>query len=238
MRYCVILLLLCSAVIAKAQVPGYMGKRFSVFAQGYMFPAIFVANTRSELIYNNETYQTYNPLAFTARPQVTVEYLIKKDFAMGLSYNQFAMGTAKQLEDPNDPGSYIYNADVVRGQSIGLHFKFYRPNTLAAVAPLGMYCTGSIYYSIFNTYDDRKSTKKQLAKDLGRPVLAVEFGRQSMIAKRVLLKTGIEVGCAVTAFNLSESMDDQEEDASWLAQKSVFGYYVFNFNVGVGYLVF
>lgn len=154
---------LLGAHILQAQVPGFMGKRFTVFAEPNFTPAIFVMNENNVVSVGAgglARAEKNNLLALNYRPQVTIEYLLKRDLAFGLSYSMLRIGTTRQYETPTstpDFPSYLIDYDVVKGRGVGVHLKFYNFRQSSSIAPIGFYTTVSAYLTQTNTYDDKKS---------------------------------------------------------------------------------
>jgi hypothetical protein len=221
-----------------------MGKRFSIFLEGNPTPALFVQNSNNQVIVSPggddaRTYDT-NPFAFTFRPQVTLEYLLSRDISMGMSYSKISVGTIRAYQIDED-SPYIVNQDVVKGQSIGIHLKMYKFSRSSSIPPIGFYHMLSVYLTQTNTYDTKKSSMKQFKNDFVYPVGTIGFGRQTMIAKNLILKTGVEIGWAFVPTNfISETVDDWtiQEYAGYNVHQSLAGHYIFSLNVAIGYTLF
>jgi hypothetical protein len=244
MRNALLLTMLLSSS-AIAQVPGFLGKRFSIFLEGNPTPALFVQNSNNEVIVNpggdDARTNSTNRFAFNFRPQVTAEYLLGRDVSLGLSYSQISIGTTRAYQINEDQYPYLINYDVVRGRSLGLHLKMYRFGSSASIAPIGFYSTIAVYMTQTNTYDTKKSKVKQFKNDFTYPVATLALGRQTMIAKNLLLKTGIEIGWAFVPINfMSEAEQDWtiQEYAGYNVHQSLVGHYIFNLNVALGYTLF
>lgn len=248
MKFRYALVFIIGAFAAEAQVPGFLGKRFMVFLDANPTPALFVQNINNVVTANlgdHPRTELVNRFAFNIRPQVTAEYLVFQNFGVGISYSRLMMGTNRAYYDrPQLPGEdidFLTDLDVVKGQAAGIHFKFYQFNSSASIPPIGYYQTLSVYFTQTNTYDDKKSTAKQFKNDFTYPVLSLSLGRQSMIAKNLLLKTGVEFGWALVPNNFiseGENSWDAQEYSGYNVHRSLFGYYCFNINIGLGYVVF
>jgi hypothetical protein len=248
MKYCLWFVVMVAGSNISAQVPGFMGKRFSFFIEANPTPALFVQNSNNAVVANPGGDQSLpakeNRFAFNVRPQLTFEYLVHRDVSIGLSYSRISIGTARAYLLPGQDAEnheYNLNPDVVKGQAMGLHFKFYKFNRSASIAPIGYYQTLSIYGTQTNTYDSKKSKVKQFKNDFVYPVASLGIGRQAMIAKNLILKTGVEIGWAFVPFNfLKETADDWtvQEYSGYNVHRSLFGHYVFNINIAVGYIPF
>jgi hypothetical protein len=246
-RYTIVFTFCVLAV--KAQVPGFLGKRFIVFLDANPTPALFVQNVNNAVVMapggEEARISRVNRFAFNVRPQVTAEYLVFQNFSLGISYSRLMIGTTRAYYDrprlPDENIDFLTEYDAVKGQAAGIHLKFYQFNSSASIPPIGYYQTLSVYFTQTNTYDDKKSTAKQFKDDFTYPVLSLSFGRQSMIARNLLLKTGVELGWAFVPSNfISEGKEnwDAQEYSGYSVHRSLFGYYCFNINIGLGYVVF
>lgn len=244
MRIYYLWVILISVTAANAQVPGYMGKRFSLFVEGNPTPALLVQNANNQVVINpggdDARTDDVNRFAFNFRPQVTLEYLLGRNVSLGVSYSRLAVGTTRAFQNV-DEGTYLINQDVVRGQSMGLHLKHFNFRRSASIAPIGFYHTFSAYLTQTNTYDTKESKVKQFREDFIYPVATLGVGRQYMVARNLILKTGIEMGWAFVPTNfLFETEDDWniQEYAGYNVHQSLAGYYIFSFNVAIGYTLF
>jgi len=248
-------------IVCQGQVPGFMGKRFILFADANPTPALFVQNMNNSVIGAREgtgggdgiipivgsgtQTDRSNWFAMNVRPQVTAEYLFARRFSLGVSYSQIMVGTVHGYYDGPMPtkesgeqNQYLRDLDVLKGQATGIHLKMYFGGL---IAPMGSYQTLSLYLTKTNTYDNKKATVKQFRDDFSYPVVTYSVGRQSMIVKNLLLKTGVEIGWAFVPgnFMFEDSYDWNAQDYSgYSAHRSLFGYYLFNINVGLGYVLF
>ncbi|WP_160143993.1 hypothetical protein [Chryseolinea soli] len=233
------LLLLLFFGVAKAQVPGYMGRRFTIFLEANPTPAFLVSNANNAAIWDIGAKKV-SRFAFNFRPQVSLEYLLGRDFSLGFSYGRIQIGTDREYEKVED-GPRFKDYDVLRGQTAGIHFKFYDFKRSSSLAPIGYYRTISLYVTQTNTYDTKKSTVKQFKNDFVYPVISFSGGRQTMLAKGLILKTGVELGyCAVPMNWFVESGNEQtvQEYAGYQVHENLFLHYLFNINVALGYTPF
>lgn len=250
------------AMVCQAQVPGFMGKRFMVWADINPTPALFVQNVNNSVVGAREVSSTggqslaivgsgtqtdkSNWLAMNVRPQINAEYLFARRYSVGVSYSRIAVGTIHGYLDgpPSDQpdtyakDKYLRDLDVLKGTATGIHLKMYFGGL---IAPMGSYQTLALYLTKTNTYDNKKAAAKQFRNDFSYPVLTYSLGRQSMIAKNLLLKTGVEFGWAFVPVNfIFEDSDDWtvQDYSGYNAHRSLFGAYLFNINVGLGYVLF
>lgn len=245
MRLSLLFIILLFSIAVHAQVPGFMGKRFSIFLEANPTPALFVQNANNQVVLNpggdDARTDDVNRFAFNFRPQLTAEYLVHRDFSVGVSYSLLRVGTVKGYKtDPADT-EFTVDQDVVKGMAFGIHVKRYQFHNSASIAPIGFYQTLSVYVTKTNTYDTKQSTVKQFKNDFVYPVATFGIGRQSMIAKNLILKTGIEVGWAFVPTNFFQETEEdwtEQEYAGYQMHRSLFGYYVFSLNVALGYTIF
>ena len=258
----VIVFTLCT-IVCQAQVPGFMGKRFMLWADINPTPALFVQNVNNSVIgardegllgegssvleglgAGTQTDKS-NWLAMNVRPQVTAEYLFARRYSVGVSYSQIAVGTVHGYYEGPPPAAnsgeqytYLKDLDVLKGTATGIHLKMYFGGM---IAPMGSYQTLSVYLTKTNTYDNKKATAKQFRDDFSYPVVTYSLGRQFMVVKNLLIKTGVEIGWAFVPGNfLLEDRYDwtAQEYSGYSAHQSLAGSYLFNINVGVGYVLF
>jgi hypothetical protein len=232
----------------QAQVPGFMGRRFALFAEPNPTPAIFVQNANNAIGVNpggdQARTEKSNLLAMNYRPQVSLEFLVTRDVAIGVSASLLRIGTVRRYESTfSQPNirDYVLDHDVIRGRSAGLFFKFYKFKKMGSIAPIGLYSTLAVHITQTNSYDNKKSTVKQFENDFLYPVVNYGIGKQTMIARNVVLKTGVEFGWAIVPGNyLKETKEDwdEQEYAGYNVHGSLLGYYIFNLNISLGYLPF
>jgi hypothetical protein len=148
------------------------------------------------------------------------------------------MGTTSGILTGSTLTEYYINYDVAKGSAFGIHFKHYLFGRSGSIAPIGFYRTLSLYTTITNTYESKDSNVKKFQNDFIYPAATIGFGRQTMLAKNLLLKTGIEIGWAFVPTNfLSETEDvwNPQEYAGYNLHGSLAGYYLFSLNFALGY---
>jgi hypothetical protein len=246
MKFRLILILTLAGFSLKAQVPGYLGKRFTVFLDANPFPALVAPNMNNALVFQSDT-RTFvgkrNAFAFNIRPQLEIDYLVSRDFSLGLFANYILTGTttATELTDTNGELSTAYQNGVVKGQSAGITLKFFSFRKSASIAPIGFYKSVTVGLTRANVYERMDSDKKVIEKDLLAPVLYLGIGRQSVVARNILVRTGLVIGVTGVPFDFLTS-DEQAWPPSdfnrHFLHRSLFAYNVVNFSVAVGYIPF
>ncbi len=255
MRARLVMLLIMLAGAAAAQVPGYMGKRFTIFLDGNVAPAMFVQNENNALLTASVYVGSNLPgsniaerprkkgIAFNYRPQVTLEYLVRRRLAVGVSYSRLQMGTVRAFQVGNESSDTEYQTDfdVVKGMAGGVHLKLYSDSRSGAIAPLGFYHMLSCYLTQTNTYNDKHAKQKQFRDDFKYPVVSYSWGKQTMFARNFLVKTGVELGYAFVPGNYMRDSRDEwnvQEYSGYNVHGSLLGYYLINVSIAVGYIPF
>jgi hypothetical protein len=245
MRWITATILWFTATLACGQVPGYLGKRFTVFLEANPTPALLVQNTNNALILSgDDSYsRKKNAFAFNFRPQAEIDYLITRDFSAGILFGTVMAGTTRAFDAPDGPATVSRHLSpaVIKGYSAGVRLKFFRFRKSATIAPIGLYKTFTIAVNRINVYESLASSQSLVEKDMVKPVISLGVGRQSIIARNVLLKTGIEVGMAIVPFNFLTEADDEWTSGEFTIHqmhRSLFGYHLFSVNVALGYIPF
>lgn len=243
--FCIALMagLMMGIAAAHAQVPGYLGKRFTLFIDANPVPAFTVQNINNTVIKPSDQLgrsEKTNTFAMNVRPEVTLEWLFHTRFAVGVSYSQIMCGTVRATSVDEDD-EFVTNDDVLRGQSVGIHLKVYDTKVSAPIPPLGSYHIFSIYMTRTNTYEDKKSKSALFQNDFSYPVFMYGWGKQCMVVKNLILKFGAEFGVAIVPINFHDQTEgswDLQEYAGYNVHQSLAGYYAFNFTLGLGYVLF
>jgi hypothetical protein len=238
------ILLAFVSCILQGQVPGYLGKRLTVFAEINPMPAVLVQNTNNALVFtvgDDSFLGKKNAFAFNVRPQLEIDYLLSRDFSVGMIGGYLMTGTTRAYDGPDVPGMnprYL-DAAAVKGYSAGVRMKFFRFKKSSTIAPIGLYKTVSLVLNRANSYDDFSTRTSLLAKDVQVPVVSFGLGRQSIIARSLLLKTGFELGLPMVPLNfLNESSGEwtSDEYTRYHLHRSLAGYNLICFNVAIGYI--
>jgi hypothetical protein len=172
-----------------------------------------------------------------------MDYLIHRDVSVGLTFSYVMTGTTRSFSSTDEANQPLrmFDGASVKGESAGLVFKFFRFRHSSSIPPIGMYKTISLQVTRANTYDHFNSKEKILLEDVVAPVLGFGIGRQTIVARNLLLKTGVEFGFAIVPYHfLTESADDwsAEQFTTYRLHQSIFSYHLFNFSVGLGYIPF
>lgn len=250
MKYIVIILLSILFLVqgAYAQVPGYMGKRAWITTDLNFAPAFFNMNKnhkniRASTLDFEARAKEQNLFALNYRPQLTFEYLVGKNVALGLSYSRIITGTVKEI-DLGNPEIDGYHYDMLRGNSFGFHLKKFRYGKSASIAPIGYYWTLGVAAAKFNTYASKESKIGQFASDVINPVATLGVGKQKVLFDRFLINSGVEYGWSFLPRSIFSDFEGSSVPANPQATSihhaftSMFGYYLFNIKVSCGLLAF
>jgi hypothetical protein len=245
MKYWIYIGMLVFSLGGHAQVPGYLGKRFSVLLDANPSPALLNQNTNNSIVTtsNGEAYGRKRLFAFNIRPEVELNYLLHRDVSVGLSYGLSGTGTVygRRLSEDNVVEEFTPAFGVLKGQFAGVSFKFFSFKKSASIAPIGYYKSVSMQVSRVNAYSDLQSTQRLVPNDVISPVLFLGFGRQSMITRNVLLKTGVQVGLTIVATRAiteDQASWSEEEFSKLHLQRSIAAYNLVNFQIALGYIPF
>jgi hypothetical protein len=233
---------------AQAQVPGYMGKRAWFTADLNFAPAFFNMNEnhmviRKGIMEDEARAKGTNLFAINYRPQLSFEYLVGKNIALGLSYSIIKTGTVKELDmgNPEIDGMYY---DILRGSSFGFYMKKFRYGKSASIAPIGYYWTLGVAAAKFNTYASKTSKTGQFSTDVINPVITLGLGKQKILFGRFLLNSGVEYGWSFLPKSILEEtgystvLENPHQNSIHHAFNSMLGYYLFNIKMSVGMLAF
>ncbi|MBL3657865.1 hypothetical protein [Fulvivirga sediminis] len=239
-------LLLSVTFFSEAQVPGFMGKRASFSLNLNPTPALINQNENNVIIFNideNSRSTKQNYLAFNYRPQVSFDYLVGKNLSLGIDYKLLTTGTTRAYEEePEKENDYehLHNDDVLKGSSLGLHIKYFLHKKSGSIAPIGYYQTLGLEYATLNTYDDKDSDEKLFVNDFKHFILTYEAGKQNVFFNTLLISYGVEFGYAFVPgnFMFEEPQWTIQEESGYNVHRSLFGYYVFSFKLGIGSLLF
>lgn len=238
MRYRFLILFLVPSLISVGQVPGYMGKRFSVGYSNYFMMAGIGPTANSTSAMGDPGLNTTHCVNF--------EYTIKNRTNFCLSIQKSKTGM-----DPGDiyvqeyigTNSYSYNLkyDVkpykpmqISSFNIGLGFKFFQSGTLA---PIGKYKTLELLM-LFNHLEYKKNgfvyydsyTNQYVSKQIGRGdynfnTIAISYtmGRSRVFFDRLVLDYGLRLG-----FVPAGVLAVVNADGDFFAETSSNSYYTFN----------
>ncbi len=250
-----ILVLLLLTVTLKAQVPGYMGKKFSA---GYDFHFYFGGIDPDARIYD-ATYNLYQPsIFFNKFHEVHADYVLSKKYSVGLAYQFFKTGQF-YAESGNSPGYGYYSASNYLNMScssIMVNNKFFFYNNGTALAPIGNYgqigvgvvTARSVAKVVGSDYSTIAINKFVTHENVNTPIIAFGLGNQSLLFDRLIIDVGVE-GAFLPftikgwAHDLSNNYSvygtyPREENARNAILTRMQTFYVSSVKFGVGVLLF
>ena len=254
-------LLIFIALSATAQVPGYMGKRFSIgYSNYFMLSGIGPTANASSASGNIGVNTTHC---------FNIEYTIKRrtNFCLSLQSSNTGMdpGTINvQSFDPitsnNNNYTYTYSEHPYKPMqlhsiNVGLGFKFFQTGTLA---PIGKYkklelllMFNHLTYrsSAFTSFDSGVATNTIVGTgDYQFTTFAITYtiGRSRVLFDRIVLDYGIRFGVvpaeAISFVNsegdFSSGSLDTETGFKYDVNTRLFRSQIFNFHIGLGFLAF
>lgn len=228
-----------------AQAPGYMGHRLTFTAEASLMNALM--NPNHNMGQGLDTY------SLNVRGTADLDYTVSRMTSVGLTFDVLATGLAF------DWGSERYDERIfptignqfkharIRGYGYGANVKFFRNPAKGAIAPVGTYTKidallltlQAIPYSV-----SAKSEYRGGSHDFLAAVISFTLGQQRIFFNYLILRSAVQIGIVPTGIwpyfgsldeNISEP--DQEGQIEALTQKRLFSYYLFNVNVGVGFII-
>lgn len=231
---------------AYCQVPGYMGKRAYLTLDMNPTPAFFNQNANNVASFNTDGVTRASKikfLSFNYRPQISFEYLVHRNVAIGISYSRIQTGTIRAYEtgpEDIDDFEHSFDDDVMKGMSLGLNVRVFKVSSSASIAPIGIYRNYKVEYATVNTYDDKSASEEFFVNDFKYPIFTFGIGRQTILAKKFVFRYGMEFGYAAVPGNFFFEAPEWtvQEESGYNVHASLFGYYVFSFKLALGPLLF
>ncbi|MEI7802041.1 MAG: hypothetical protein WCI97_05325 [Bacteroidota bacterium] len=254
-KYFLIPLLLFTAINLKAQVPGYMGKKFSA---GYNLH-FYMGGLQSESRKYDAQYFVYQPQFFINKfHEAHADYVLANNYSLGISCE--FLRTGKYYSESSNNYYNNYDSDNylnIAATTIRVNNKFFFYKSGSALAPIGNYGqvsvgvisakptaklkgtnqtdSGTFYFSKIVNFD-RVTT----------PIIAAGFGNQSIFFDRLILDVGLEVAFvpgAVSSFTNTHYSSyytsyPNKETAKEETLKRLQTFYVSSVKVGIGILLF
>lgn len=246
-----IVVFLYAPMASFSQIPGYMGKKLSV----YYTPAFFIS-------IQPKPYTNYSGLGERLKPGINVrhdfsmDYAVSKSVALGGSFKYI---TSKLTEaffynDMQYPVQDAFLGDVkLQGPAFSVYVKNFNYGRRGSIAPVGYYTkweimygrvsgkTGDLFappqpaneYHYVKNFEDLRFEKSQSVFGI-----LFSFGRQSLFFDRLFINTGGTVGFVPGGlqFNIGNSYYGTEVNYIEAVHYRMVGYFLLNFNLGIGML--
>lgn len=200
----VVIYFLCFTLSLQAQVPGYMGKKFSAGYDFHFYLGGVLPDTRT---YDEAFTPSQHEVFLNYIHEFHADYVLAKNYSIGLSYQSFKTGQYFEENEPYYPQNYTYSSSNyinMKCYSIVLNNKFFFYKNGTGLAPIGNYGELGIgivnaqsivkMVGIYNDYYTLKySNKKFLLQDVRTPIISGGLGNQSIVFDRIIIDAGINV---------------------------------------------
>ena len=201
---------ICACTSLKAQIPGYMGKRFTLSYNAYMAP-----NLGAILGLNDVNREVKIPLRLNTKHIIEADYVIGRRVSAGfelgfMRHNVPYIYEVHSIVDPQYQSyrstSQLGNVDL-NGFAVGINFKFYDLFSKNTLAPLGSYLVLNVQRLSYNLTDELGAANKEFISDTVKaiPVTAknsgfmfgIGFGTKRIYYNKVTLDFSLNSGIAV-----------------------------------------
>jgi hypothetical protein len=249
MKNKILILIVVIAGSANAQIPGYMGKRFSVAYSIWFHPA------ESDVC---DFFGTQNPnedVTFNATQSLEFNYIVGQRSAIALTYFYAHLGLNYSQHDYDDIQYHYKGSDqfpaYLNENGLAIGYKLFANGR---IAPVGTYLKWDIF-GLLNAirYDTKNVTINTSSYVSGHNVnttvqlnenpnkintagggVAFSLGRQRIYGNKILIDTGIRFAIAVAPDVYSGSNYGHQFSAT----TRVFFNQAVNFRLGIGFLAF
>jgi len=236
---------ICACTTLKAQIPGYMGKRFTLSYNAYMAP-----NIGAILGLNEVNMEEKIPFRLNTKHILEADYVIGRRVSAGfeLGFMRHNVPIVYDQFYKPDPQSEWYSSRAALGEvklngyAVGFNFKFYGLFTKNALAPLGSYLVLSGQRLVYNLNDengytasgrnDTTTIRNITAKNAGM-LLAIGFGTRRIYYNKVSLDFAMTSSIAV-ALPKEESYNGAGDFATSYALSR----HLLMYKIGIGGLLF
>ena len=228
------------------QAPGLTGKRYSIFYQNVM-----AGNTLGTAFNQAERTPISNPGTYITLGEdpsqvMNMQHLIQLDYATGRARSfGVALGYFRNGYGVFEENGFELLSKNFVARSLSLHWKRFNVNR-GGIAPLGVYREYSFYwYNISDYWSENSeyfSTPTRINEQTyNLTTFAVNWGRQTIIAKEYLFNMGVEMGMVIplrTGENFGTTYGDFFSlEANSVAQRMAL-FQFFRLKIGVGLAAF
>jgi hypothetical protein len=243
---------------SSAQVPGYMGKRFSLEYSNYFSPS---------LLNPTASVSEQGSLGLNTTHCVNAEYSIKMrtNFCLGVQFFKTGVHAGSNYTATYYDNGYSNTNNVdykpssdlpmqLKTTNISLGFKFFRPGF---IAPIGKYQKLEFIFLLDKVSYERSAfylhTSPPSRINLGAgeydfksAAIALTFGRQRVLFNSIIIDSGFRFGVstnAVFSFIKDDLLDDSyglpfEDQLKTKVNQRIFAAQLFSFHLGIGFLAF
>lgn len=230
------------------QSPGYMGKKLSF----YYTPSFFLSLQPKAS--HSSGYDGELKAGINLRQDFSMDYVISKSVALGGSFKYITsqLNNAFFYNEKPVPDAFSGNIKL-RGPAFSVYVKNFNYGKRGSIAPVGYYTKWEIMYGrVSGKTGDLNNPLQEPEgyhyvenfEDLGyaksQSVFGVlfSFGRQSLFFDRLFINTGGTVGFVPGGlyFDVGHSYTGVESNYIESVHYRMMGYFLLNFNVGIGLL--
>lgn len=220
-------LLLACGTQAQQKVPGYRGKKHSLFVN--MFSNISFA----------EQYRTsQTKINFNTRFSAEYDLVVGRPLSLGLAFHSLKTGSDYLGGNP----AQITHLEIL-GYGPGVYFKSHPFFKNGFISPLGAYVKGELLTLIYRARDPQGKLDGS-----GNPLMAGRFlalvpmlaiGNNHLFWDRVFLTYAFQFGYPIPkTITLSTDFPSEVDDISDKVRNRLFGHLGMNVKIGTGILLF
>jgi len=233
--------------LSVAQAPGYVGKKFSVYYESSFFLS------RQHNAAGRHDY------GVNIRSNISLDYVASKSVALGGSFQYMStkLNDAFYMGAGEDPFiEHAFYGDVkLRGPAVSLYVKTFHFRKKGYLAPIGTYSKFELLYGrvkgktgeVLSRFDSYYVYQKKF-ENLGYADVPIygflyTFGRQSLFYDRLFINTSSSIGFFPPGIGAVFGDNNgyyygHESDFIRDSNNRLAGYFLFNFNLGLGVLIF
>ncbi len=221
-----------------AQIPGYMGKRFTLSYNAHMAPNI------NAVLSENSNSTVRIPLRLNTKHIIEADYVIGRRVTAGFELGFMRHNVPYKYQKKNDLDPNTFNtittlADYdLNGYSIGFNFKFYGPFNKNTLAPLGSYLVLQGSRLSYNAFDKIGGTAFEYGgapskASLSGSSLGIGFGTKRIYYDKLTLDFAMSTNLALVLPDDSSNKKTGEHAAVRVASQHFLMY-----KIGIGGLLF
>lgn len=253
----IIVLLLCSCCLltGKSQIPGYLGKRFTLSYEQLAGPNYFNLIGLTDFSYLNSSVDEDNA-NWNYTGMLTIDYVINKSKSRGISVSPINQTMyfkdAITTPDINYPHTYnvseYINSAKLTGFTTGVYVKYFKKQW---IAPLGEYYKLELLYSSykiksFKNKTDVYSSTSSSPETYSSIGFAITHGVNRIFFDKLIVSFGVTMGYRLNFYNpfTDKYASTNNETLDNLAKLKNSAHYwhgqnlFFNLHTGVGFLLF
>lgn len=241
----VIVSILSMGQLCLAQASGYMGRRLTLTAEASLMNALFNPN--------HNMNQGLDDYSLNVRGTADFDYTVSRMISVGLTFDVLVTGLSFDWGSERYPQLLVpdignqFKHTRLRGYGYGANVKFFRNPAKGAIAPVGTYTKLDVMLLALEASPYSVATESQykgFSHDFLAAVVSFSLGQQRVFFNHLILRSAVQVGIVPTGIepyfrSVDENIAEPEQAGQLeaLAQRRLFSYYLFNVNVGVGFII-